>query len=684
MAVGAVNGSERVPLGVLSVAPEPNYPETSDPEDMAQLADGHTTRFPFWADRKSVGWVNRTPVTVTARIDLPDGGQYALGLRTAMEARADVYPPRRVDIYCRPDGSGEWIHSGSRTHVRDSAEDSAALDLAVPLVACGKGEIQIVLQADGPYLMLDELVLGHADLQSAGASSPRSGSGTLERVSNPAADSRQRLEASLTWLARDRIARDVRGQPGDASFAWLSDPWGDLRIPEGSRNSVELSRRVVEGDELSYVLGIGNPGSGSRRYSLALRPDAPSDTTVSVLAPVLAADGQLVFDAITDLSQDALPVDGGGVGFLLFREGRVTRPGARRIEIADDRGWKQVFTVNVDVLDRIRPEDRDRPRFIAWTYTNDRPIWRDDNAVRMVEQLAAAGVNVFDIHPAHIPMPLNEAGWPARVSLLKSDLELYRGKGLVLLFLGDAAWEQLVNLPEDAETRRRMARWTGLLATTMREAGFKDGEWALYPVDEPNGEDLARLARVISRLRSIDGNLRFYANPTVPRGKGLLSIPALWQLKGLVDFWQPLAGEAFEAVVTALGDDGRGRVWVYQNPPEPAKSASPACYRATVTRAFDAGARGIGFWSFSSTSESSAWSDFDGRQPDWAVAYESPPGARVPFVSSRRWEAYKQGVRDFAVLGYCSRQSAGDAVVAGQCAAYRRSIDAEPGGNCRP
>jgi hypothetical protein len=54
----------------------------------------------------------------------------------------------------------------------------------------------------------------------------------------------------------------------------------------------------------------------------------------------------------------------------------------------------------------------------------------------------------------------------------------------------------------------------------------------------------------------------------------------------------------------------------------------------------------VGFWSYSDTNGSSAWDDIDGRRPDWAVVYESDKGV----VSSRRWEAFREGLEDYALL----------------------------------
>jgi hypothetical protein len=214
-----------------------------------------------------------------------------------------------------------------------------------------------------------------------------------------------------------------------------------------------------------------------------------------------------------------------------------------------------------------------------------------------------------------------------------------------------------------------------LLATTLREAGYSIDDWAIYPLDEPHGSELQQLANVIDALRDIQPTLRFYANPIAGSG---LETSTVWRLRVLKDrvyYWQARAGVAYERIQEMLGSDAntRAALWLYSNPPAPARSALPACYRDLGRLAFDEDARGLGFWSLSDTAGSSAWSDFDGARPDWSVVYEDTNGGG--FISSRRWEAFAQGIADHAALSYCARSASGDSATAKQCKRYRAGLD---------
>lgn len=586
-----------------------------------------------------------------------------------MQAGADVYPPRRVDVYCRDRAA--WWHAGVATHSRSPSEDGKVVDLDLSVAACPSSTIQLIVHADGPFLMIDEISV-------RARAGPAEGNGTIgpgePPVSNPVADSRRRLERSLQEAAMARLRSDMVRLGIEGTLAWLEQPWGALGpAPVQSRREY-LSLAMWPGGNTGYVVVLANSRPQSHRYTVTGLPTA---SKVNRLRPVLAADGRIAFDALVGLPGGTIDVDAASMEFILVQPPSAVPGGVHRVLVADETGWSQSLQVEFTVLDQIRPEKLDQPRVLVWTYTNDQPIWQMDNAASIAAALASAGVNVFDIHPQHIPAPLAEPAWDIRAKALRNDLELFRGKGLALLFVGPDVWSTLATLPDDTQSRRRLEKWVGFLAGTMQAGGFGSDDWALYLVDEPRGDDLGRLADIITRLRAIDPRLRFYANPSLGLGEVVKAAPSLWRLRGLVDYWQPRAGPSFDAVALVVGSR-QPNLWVYDNPEEPAKSTAPHCYRALGRRAFEMGATGMGFWSFSSTNGTSAWTDFDGWQPDWAVVFEDGD----PFVSGRRWEAFRQGIGDYAALNYCARLQSGNAMLKSQCEVLRQAITTETMGGC--
>lgn len=665
--VGATN---QLPLKVVALDPAPNYADTRDEGDAIQLTDRAYQRFPFWTKRESVGWVNRTPVAVTIEAATRADRSYALILHSGQESHAGVAPPRRIDIYCGTRIASAWQHTGSLAHVTSSSTDSQVVDLAVPFTGCGGQRLQVLIHADGAFVLLDEITLeARATPQTASGKTPAQTS----RSDELRTDSTRRLEAGLMQAGRTALANLVRALPTKGSHAGLAGPWQALNGPLTARH---LAVQTLPGTGARYMIGLANTDAVSHAYTIEADPGVPA--TIHPLQAVLAANGHVAYDVIDAPTADRHPIMLAPytLAFAFIREPDGAASGTRRWRVRNDGGWTQMLTVDVTLNDRIRPTAADQPHVLVWTYPSDAPIWSPGNAQDTAVRLSKAGVNVFEIHPRDLPQPFAESAWTTRTTALREKLALYRNRGLVLLLLGSDGWQQLTTMNDDQATQQRLARWLTLLSTTLHEAGYGTDDWALYLLDEPHGADLGRLADVIDTLRESEPTLRFYANPIAGRG---LETSTVWRLRALrdrVDYWQPRAGEAYARTREMLGDEAPATagLWLYANPPAPARSALPACYRDLGRLAFDEGAHGLGFWSLSDTGGSSAWTDFDGDGPDWSVVYESKDG--TSFIPGRRWEAFTQGIADHAALSFCAQAGPADTVTASQCRRYRVALDA--------
>ena len=205
----------------------------------------------------------------------------------------------------------------------------------------------------------------------------------------------------------------------------------------------------------------------------------------------------------------------------------------------------------------------------------------------------------------------------------------------------------------------------------MVAEGYEFEDWALYPIDEPAGDKLALLARVSAWVKSDIPHIRIYANPGTVGLSDLAPGGLIYQLMGVVDLWQPLLGHSASIMGPILNRRAEGEWWLYQTGQAPAKSMVPNCYRKLGWEAATRGATGFGFWSFSDTGGSSAWNDMDGTRPDWAVVYEAAGGGIVP---SRRWEAFRRGIREYRALRGCESTSPEVASAKSGCALFRATL----------
>jgi hypothetical protein len=342
LAVVSTACSKDLTYQVTALHPDANYPMTRDPGDAAQLTDGKINHFPFWTQRDSVGWQQRTPVRLSLESNLETGLNYRLTIRTANRDRAGVHPPRRIDVYCGVIGNHR--HVAQLIPQPDQLRRDGVVDLDLIIPGCTSGALDVILHSQGQYLMLDEITLmpsrGKVLLTQA----------TVEAVADPVNDSRAKLEMSLRGQAVPSPHHHVR--------AWLAEPWGDLGV-RGPETRVDLLS--LPWSSSFYVIGMRNGDHRAQRHTLVLDSGGTKHATVYRLHQVLSADGARVLDALVPETDRSWEIPAGESFYLMIQESPVVGSGERTHRIIEASGRETQLRVNIRQLDHIRPTSEDRP-----------------------------------------------------------------------------------------------------------------------------------------------------------------------------------------------------------------------------------------------------------------------------------------------------------------------------------
>ena len=174
----------------------------------------------------------------------------------------------------------------------------------------------------------------------------------------------------------------------------------------------------------------------------------------------------------------------------------------------------------------------------------------------------------------------------------------------------------------------------------LNDLGFGYENFAFYPVDEPgleHGKNVARFMKWAKLVRDIDPKIRIYANPVAQ-----ITMEQLQEMKPYVDIWTPMQTNNFPKKKLDFIHSTKTIWWNY-DPSDDAKHLSPlAYYRGQAWMSWHFGHTGIGFWTY--YQGSNYW--YQPKQGnDYAMIYE---GKGV--VTSKRWEAVRDGVEDFSLL----------------------------------
>jgi hypothetical protein len=173
--------------------------------------------------------------------------------------------------------------------------------------------------------------------------------------------------------------------------------------------------------------------------------------------------------------------------------------------------------------------------------------------------------------------------------------------------------------------------------------GITYDQYAFYPVDEPGlSSGLVDLFISLAKaIREVDPKALIYTDPV-----GRATMEELKRMSPYVDIWCPnrsgyLLNEGQDKLAY-LKSTGKS-VWTYECMGN-AKHQSPlGYYRAQAWLVSHYGLTGMGFWSYC-TSSADPWFTPEGTA-DYLLIYQ---GNGV--VSSKRWEAVRDGIEDYGIL----------------------------------
>jgi hypothetical protein len=643
----------RVNLSVVALDPSPNYSRTQSANEFNELVDGNVYSFPVWTKAGAVGWWGKSPVDVTINIhaaDLAARSAYKFRINASKGTFADADLAVRIDAYAQCHGSYRHVGAFSQGS-GDRFADRSNHWMDIPLTAVGE-RMHLVMHSRRRGLFIDEIKLVPMDRPAAGRQQS-DGKQTLKE-GGIVAHSTRLLKSSYAAAADIGMPRVDHDAGTHAVNAWQIPCFGAWGRTSGDTTALTAGQTIEVETAAGLPAQVCLAVASDTAIAGAVTWEACDGVNVYTSQRMLTRSGRWVYDVLHPIAPGELTLAPGALGFLYIEFAAPDQSATQRITLAPESDAP--FDLDIALGVHACPPGEGRLNAIVWSYSTNKPIWR--NAPAVVNQLHRAGVDQFTVHPNLIPYPTANDDWDRRAERqFAEELALYRKKGQVLLVLRCPIVPSERGagcIPIGRKERKRIEGWLRQLTAFMWRHGWDYDDWLLYPVDEINGKKFEYLKQLAPIVKQTDHNIRIYANPSNPR-KGCITASDLEYLSAYIDQWQP-SWDYVRYRERAFFQRLPASWWIYDNPKSPAKDSSPfADYRMLAWKAWSVGADGVGVWSFDDTQHSSAWDDFDGIRADWAMVYE-PRSGDVP-LSSRRWKAFVQGLADYRLL-----ESAGEAV----------------------
>lgn len=696
-----------------TVNPKPNYQGTMDELDSRQLTDGHYTTGKFWSVKTTVGWQEVGPIQVQVDLDRPASIDQVC-LRTARGNHADVSFPQRVEIFIGLDHDN-YAYVGNL--MQGQEHDDGAYDVRTfcskDIFAVGR-YLWLFIHPKGPYTFIDELkVLGEQSVNS------RALQYSLERERVPKFDqnlatiglatnnlqfSTRRLLATLekdvgvnppsrstvanirdlasnlqygVFVNEEEVrtvekqlrmahARSLAERFEEPVLIWHDNPWAaftGMDTPTTEQAQVEtLMVDLLKNGAGSEAINVTNASAVPQVVHVAAQI-ASSVHPAPVVAlyearPVATAKGEIRADPLIPLgSEGKLNLESGEskqIWLSVLAEKSTPNIYAGQVIFETDSHMKWTKSVQFNV--RVWPVEMPVVPHITvtnWGYLN----WPSvaTKPAKAVQDLASHHTNLFAIHPAQLPWPKVLNG-RLKIDYTEFDKVVrYFQKTdqfLFFLFFNDKGYRTMRGVAPfmSQDWKVLFSQWITDWSKHLADMGITHDRFAFYPVDEPkNGEEETILYETASLIKSVNPSLRTYTTHTG------ITADNLDKLTSVVDIFQVLANKLTGPLATSVKSSKR-ELWSY-TAGGGGKDGDPlGYYRNQAWKAFRAGATGIGFWAYADTGgHGSAWNDFDGTRPDYAVIYEHDSD----IISSKRWEAWREGVEDYELLLQAKKKAEG-------------------------
>ncbi|HPO07716.1 MAG TPA: hypothetical protein PLZ55_03535 [bacterium] len=480
---------------------------------------------------------------------------------------------------------------------------------------------------------------------------------------SPGEDEDKIASLTETRLAAERFRQIVQTTHADGAkrtfIAWTASPWGYFHqsksIPGPLVKKIEWT--VCKNEYEPTVVNLTNVSGRTLEVRVIPQDLKSSEKEIisgreflefhrAVTGPTYWR--QEIADALPMLDQGRLLTIGAWetaqlwINLLPTDAKAGTYQGTLRLMTLEPDSSEMEISVSINVVDLALP--RPRPlRFCTWSYITHHFTGMED-AVR--KDLIAHSSTVF-LAPSPSATFDAEGNLIGDIDYSKHDefIRAYRADPPESVFLFGSA-QNAVRGPKflSASWERGYETYLKQWMKHLKELGVGYEEFAMYPYDEPNlqgSKVVDQLIAVAKATRKADPNILIYTDPTTGS-----TVELIESLAPYIDIWCPsaeLIERSGEDLIPLFKKYGK-EVWFYDAAGHARTLSTLGIYRWRPWESWSRGFTGCGHWVYSSHPHD-LWVGPNPSANYYPTVYD---GEGV--VTSKRWEACREGVEDYEYL----------------------------------
>ena len=678
--VPSCHASKNLALGkTYTVSPLPSYPLSAPSTDRTSLTDGKYTAGYFWTQKTTVGWhpVKAVEILIDLeKVSVIDG----ISFSTARGIRAGVYYPPHIYAFVGPD-TDHLLYVGD---IVDTTENN-------PGEYQGKRFLLEGINAKGRYVLLkiftpksnsvfcdeievlegkiDKGITGNLTIEDARTLSEQArwlgmgkeimdrlaanfmniiiaqplafnltGNNELNIIKNRSQGDVDLLEASILKFRCAELRSQFRGKE---LLLETITPWSQI-TPIYTPSALPIKEISLVMPRFGYDHSsflVTNLSEDSQKITLFLPKMAAGSPKLNLYEVPFVKSGAMeyVADPLVPVS-GPLPLRSGESKMIFITSvGNDTGTWRSVLSITGDKSISQAIPIGMRVLPAELPKETSL-NVSNWGYLDFNTIKNHKSLA--ANDLAVHHTNVLVVPPAYL-QGANQVK-PVDLSRLEAYIKQHKGITKILLGigLGDAKQKTVAGEhPFLSESwKANFKKWYVDTERIVAAAGFNPTQLYVYPYDEMTGVQVDDFIKLSIWAKKEMLGIQFYATLSVKEALRALPYLDIAQVHNNDELLRDL-------------HTSRTEIWIYDCS-GPAKAMSPySYYRLMAWKAYLWGYKGIGFWAYADAgwgdNPGTAWDDFDGKNPDYAVIYEGPNNT---IISSRRWEAWRMGIEDYELL----------------------------------
>ena len=624
-----------------------------------QINTGDAIRFSIWNPKPGTA-----PLQASAVCIRPDGSRQTAS--TKVVAKTDeLILPLQVTMpgsyhftWSLQNEKGQRLVSGEKALTwQPFANDKATVNRALAMLTASADQVKGLLPLSATALRREatELEKENRNLAISQDAVPADEALAVEKSlsESKALVSRARRAQKIAALAQQAASLGA----GTSLLAFEGKLWENRQLneqlPEIVANPLQIQRTVVPGEHEPISIKLFNLTDRLLQVRVIAPPNSPQLTvTPHYSIPIPTSQGQEAWDALPELDESAVI----SIPSLSTREIwldvhlAAIAPGTyNQTAVFQALNGAGVLDAPTNPHGVAAPETRVEmtlhvlPFTMAPSSTIRLCTWSPNQGPEL-KDLLNHGNNVFTV-PHGVPS-FDEASRITGVDFSSLDAILpgFKGEDVMVLLSG------MPNMKSELASalfKSNLREYLKHLLPYMQRQGFDLNHFALYPIDEPGGlgwDYVNQLVAFAKMVREINPDILVYMD-----GGG--ELPMFQAMAPVIDIWVPgidmLAEES--PVMRVIRSSGKS-LWSYNcsysySRPIGANIKNTnllAEFRTAALFAFRHNATGIGYWCYNAGGED-PWMR---NQLEYKLIY---PGRSKP-VTSRRWEAVREGLEDFRIL----------------------------------